>query len=161
MVANAKHELNNEIMLVRISLAALLVCGAIPHSSDRAFREPRPVEPKRLRLGAMFHFDTESRTWFVAEVVEGLPAQEAGLQKGDVLVELAGVHVAPDGKEDLLGPDAPHVKRMQAAMEALENADESTAIEIHILRDGEPIVVKAHLRAKDEDDDDEDSDEPE
>ena len=65
----------------------------------------------------------------VREVQPGSPAEQAGLQAGDVIVGVGGKHVASPSQ----------------AADAIRSASKDHAVALRIIRNGQPVFVGVNL----------------
>ena len=103
----------------------------VPPGADKiAASAPAPGSaPRRVSLGTIPDFARESGGVLLSGVVPGSPAEKAGLQKGDVLVEMDGVEV------DNLGDFSGVLKSHQPGDE----------VEVVVLRGEERVRAKVAL----------------
>lgn len=124
----------------------VLCCGVAPeHKTRRVVPRTEPSQ-KKLTLGVAFHFDRESRQWLVGEIEDGMPAQRAGLRRGDVLLELAGVDLRPESSDErILGRDPPYLRRLTRALQLVKDSDENATIAAEVRRGESTLQVEIVL----------------
>jgi len=116
---------------VLVALATLLAVAAATYSSLWMYTM-RYSAPSRVELGFNFHtsqsYDEKAHSQLIEDVVEGSPAERAGLRAGDRIVGLNGHTLETDPGSD----------------EAYLNGQPGDPVDITIERAGEPTPLTLH-----------------
>ncbi len=100
----------------------------------------------RVRLGVSLDGaqgdDTDRQGARIQSIIEGSPAEEAGLQEGDIITHLNGqsllAPLSEEGEKTLGQEESLPVQRLMALAQKLDAGDE---VEVRYLRDGQPRTV--------------------
>ncbi|MGH9867905.1 MAG: PDZ domain-containing protein [Candidatus Polarisedimenticolia bacterium] len=109
------------------------VPSVLPAASPRAPEPPEPPSapepPSRRRAWLGIMMDDGAR---ITQVVDGSPAEEAGLKRGDRIVEINGEPV--EESEDVI--------------EQMRDLDPGDSVRLRVKRDGEEVSLKATLESR-------------
>ena len=88
--------------------------------------------------------DTDQEGVLVAEVIRDTPADEAGLQGGDQLLDINGQQVQIGG-DVITAVDGTAVSQFEDLRAVLQQAEPGQQVELGLLRDGEQITLDVTL----------------
>jgi predicted metalloprotease with PDZ domain len=122
------------VLLVAVMILAMPAMagekGKCKGSGEDCLNKMKAKYAEKAWLGIGYETD-ESGHWVVDKVYDRSPAQEAGFQKGDILLAVNGVKYSKDNKEEL-----------KATYAKFEPGSETT---YYVKRDGEKVKLQATL----------------